>query len=45
MPHLPEHPRIMGKDAGLGKSSSGFLLLLRSAEGVSQEVTTEEFDT
>lgn len=35
----------MGKDASLGKSSSGFPLLLRSAEVVSQEVTTEEFDT
>lgn len=44
-PHLPACPCIMGKDAKLGKSSSGFPLLLCSAEGVSQEVATEEFDT
>lgn len=35
----------MGKDTSLGKSSSGYPLLLRSVEGVSQEMTTEEFDT
>lgn len=44
-PHLPVHHCIMGKDTSLGKSSSVFPLLLRNAEGISQEVTTEEFDT
>jgi len=44
-PHLPACTCVMGKDDSLGKSSSGLPLLLRSAEGVTQEVTTEESDT
>lgn len=36
----PAHPC---RETSLGKSSSGFPLLLHRAERVSQEVTTEEF--
>lgn len=43
--HLPACPCIIFIGARIGKSSSGFLLLLRRAKRVSQKVTTEECDS
>lgn len=41
----PQPPACPCREANLGKSSSGFPLLLCRAEQVSQEVTAEEFDS